>query len=146
MKEVRSFLGFASFYLRLVPNFAEIAKPISELLRKDAPFVWTERQKSAFEALQDVLYSEQILDYPNFASQFILTTDASKTAIAAIVSQVQDGVERPISVASRRLNPAESRYSASELEMLALTWGTRHFRCYLCGKQFVLRTDHAAWK
>jgi len=75
-----------------------------------------------------------------------LTTDASKTAIAAILSQVQEGVERPITFASRQLNPAETRYSASELEMLAVTWGTRHFRCNLYGKQFVLRTDHAALK
>ena len=79
-------------------------------------------------------------------SQFVLTTDASKTAITAILSQVQDGVERPISFVSRQLNPAESRYSASELEMLAVSWATRHFRCYLYGKQFVLRTDHATFK
>ena len=75
-----------------------------------------------------------------------MTTDASKTAVAAILSQVKDGVERPISFASSQLNPAESIYSASELEMLAVSWATRHFRCYLYGKQFVLRTDHAALK
>jgi len=83
-----------------VPKFAHIAKPMSELLRKDAPFVWTERQHSALEALKNVLCSEKVLAYPNFDSQFILTTDASKPAVAAILSQVQDGVERPISFAS----------------------------------------------
>jgi len=67
------------------------------------------------------------LSYPNFDSQFILTTDASKTALAAILSQIQDGVERPIRFTSRQHNPAESRYSASELEMLAVSWATRHF-------------------
>jgi len=101
VKEVRSFLGLASFYRRLVPQFAHIAKPMSELLRKDTPFVWTERQQSAFEALKSALCSEQVLAYPNFDSQFILTTDASKTAVAAILSQIKDGVERPISFASR---------------------------------------------
>ena len=60
--------------------------------------------------------------YHNFDSQFISTTDASKTAVAAILSHVQDGLERPISFASRQFNPAESRYSATELEMLAVTW------------------------
>ena len=65
-----------------------MAKPISELLRKNAPFVWTERQQSAFEALKDALCSEQVLAYHNFDSQFILKIDASKTAIAAILSQV----------------------------------------------------------
>jgi len=138
VKEVRSFLGLASFYRRLVPNFAQIAKPMTGLLRKDTRFVWLEQQQAAFEALKAALSSEQVLAYPNFDSQFILTTDASQTAVAAILSQTQDGVERPISFASRKLNPAESRYSASELEMLAVSWATRHFRCYLYGKQFVL--------
>ena len=73
----------------------------------------TERQQSAFEALKIALCSEKVLAYGNFDSQFILTTDASKTAVAAILSQIQDGVERPISFASPQLNPAESRYSAS---------------------------------
>jgi hypothetical protein len=108
------------------------------VLRKDAPFVWTERQHSAFEALKDALGSEQVLDYPNIDSQFILTTGASSVAVAAILSQVQDCVERPLSFASRQIYPAETRYSASEFEILAVTWDTRHFRCYLYGKWFVL--------
>ena len=68
VKEVRSFLGLAFFYRRLVPQFAHIAKPMSELLRKDAPFVWTERQQSAFEALKNALCSEKVLAYHNFES------------------------------------------------------------------------------
>ena len=89
--------------------------------------MWTERQQSAFEALEIDLCSEKVLAYPSFHSQFILTTDASKTAVAAILSQIQDGVERPISLASRQLNPAESRYLARELGTLAVSWATRHF-------------------
>ena len=119
---------------------------MSELLRKDAPFVWSERRQTAFEKLKQILCSEQVLAYPNFDSQFILTTDASKVAVAAILYQVQDGVERPISFASRQMNPTEQLYSVSEAELLAVTWATRHFRCYLCGTQFLLRTDHAALK
>jgi hypothetical protein len=119
VKELRQFLGLASFYRRLVPNFAQIAKPMSELLRKDAPFDWSDRQQAAFEALKTALCSEQVLAYPKFGSQFILTTDASKVAVAAILSQVQDGIERPISFASRQMNKAEQIYSASEAEMLA---------------------------
>jgi hypothetical protein len=122
MKEVRSVLGLASFYRRLVPNFAQLAKPLSELLRKDAPFDWSERQQATFEALKTAHCSEQVLAYPNFGSQFILTTDASKVAVAAILSQVHDGIERPISFASRQMNKTEQKYSASETEMLAVTW------------------------
>ena len=115
---MRSFLGLVSSYRRLVPKFAQIAKPMSELLRKDAPFLWSERQQSAFETLKESLCSEQVLAYPNFDSQFILTIDSSKIAVAAVLSQVQDGVERPISFASHQMNAAEQNYSASEAEML----------------------------
>jgi hypothetical protein len=73
-----------------------------------------------------------------------LTTDASKVAVAAILSQVQDGVKSPIAYTSRQMNMAEQNYTASEAEMLALTRATKHYRCYIYGKRFKVRTDHAA--
>jgi len=85
-----------------------------------------------------------MLAYPNFSLPFILTTGASKIAVAAILSRVQDGVERPIAYASRQMNTAEQRYAASEAEMLALVWATKYFRCYLYGNKFLVRTDHSA--
>jgi hypothetical protein len=145
-KEVRSFLGLASFYRRSVPKFAQIAKLLTELLRKDAPFLWSERQQSAFSDLKSVLYSDQVLAYPNFKDSFILTTDASKVAVAAILSQVQNGVQRPVSYASRQMKKAEQNYSATEAELCTVTWATKHFRCYLYDRKFVLRTDHSALK
>jgi len=75
-----------------------------------------------------------------------LTTDASKVAVAAILSRVQDGVERPISYASRKMNKAEQNYSATETETCAVQWATKHFRCYFYDKKFILRTDHLALK
>ena len=64
--------------------------------------------------------------------------------IAAILSQVQDGKERPIEYASRQLNRAEQNYTVSEQEMLALVWATRYFPCYLYGKRFLVMIHHAA--
>jgi hypothetical protein len=122
-KEVRSFLRLASFYRRLVPKFALIAKPLTELFRKDVPTRWIERQQYAFNDLKSVLYSDQVLAYTNFKDNFILTTDASKFAEAAILSQVQNGVERPVSYASRHMNKAEQNYLDSEAELSAVTWG-----------------------
>jgi hypothetical protein len=87
--------------------------------------------------------SEQVLTYPDFSSRFILTTDASKVAVAAILSQVQKGVERPIAFPSRQMNKAEQNYCASQAEMLAVIWATKQFR-YLFGKRFTVRTDHSA--
>ena len=100
VKDVRSYLVFVSFYRRLIPKLAEIAKPHTELKRKDVQFRWKGRQRAAFEKLKETLCSEQFLAYSYFNSQFILTTDASKIAVAAILSQVQNGVERPIAFAN----------------------------------------------
>jgi len=85
-----------------------------------------------------------VLAYPNFDLPFILTTDASQVAVANILFQVQNGVERPIVYASRQMNRAKHSYSASEIEMLGLVWATKYFHCYLYGKQLLVRTDHAA--
>ena len=90
------------------------------------------------------MYTAPVLAYPNFDLPFILTTDASQVAVANILFQVQNGVERPIVYASRQMNRAKHSYSASEIEMLGLVWATKYFHCYLYGKQLLVRTDHAA--
>jgi hypothetical protein len=97
----------ASFYRRSVPNFAEIAKPLSQLTRKGQEFSWGPRQQEDFESLKEKLCITSVLGYPNFKLPFILTTDGSKTAIGAILSQIQDGVERPLAYDIRQINKAE---------------------------------------
>jgi hypothetical protein len=79
---------------------------------------------------------------PEFQITIYFDNVARNIAVAAILSQVQNGVERPISFSSRQLNSAEHAYSASESEMLALVWATKYFRCYLYGKKFLVKTDH----
>ena len=143
-KEVRAFLCLASFYRRLVPNVGESRMPLTKLTRKNQEFVRGPGQQEAFGNLKTKLCTTPVLAYPNFDLPFILTTDASKVAVAAILSQEQDGIERPIAYASRQMNNAEQAYSASELEMLALVWARKYMRCYLFGVKFVARTDHAA--
>ena len=119
VKDVRSFLGLASFYRMLVPKFAEIAKPLTTLTRKDQPFTWGPNQQEAFRRLKDKLCTTPVLAFQDFSLPFILTTDASKTTFGAILSQVQKGEERPIAYASRQTNRAEQSYAATEAEMLA---------------------------
>jgi hypothetical protein len=134
----------ASFYRRLVPNFASISNPLTTLIRKDQEFIWEPSQQEAFENLKSRLCSTTVLPYPNFKLPFILTTDASKVAIAAILSQVQGGVERFIAYAIGRVNTAEEAYTISEIEILAFVWATKYFRCYLYGSNFSVGTDHSA--
>ena len=128
----------------MVPNFAEIAQPLSQLTRKGQDSTWGIRQQEAFESLKEKLCTTPVLGYPNFKLPFILTTDGRKTEIGAILSQKQDGVERPLAYASRQINTAESAYSASEIVLLALVWATKYFRCYLLESKFVVKTGHAA--
>ena len=85
------------------------------------------------------------LAYPRFgqdASAFLVDVDASGPGLGAVLSQVQEGLERPIAYASRLLADTETRYASTKKELLGLAWSVRHFRCYLLGGQFVIRTDH----
>jgi hypothetical protein len=96
VKDIRAFLGLCSFYRKLAPKFAEIAKPLTTLTRKDQKFTWGPSQQGDFEELKNRLCTTPVLAYPNFELPFTLTTDAFKVAVAAILSQVQDGAERVI--------------------------------------------------
>jgi hypothetical protein len=66
-----------------------------------------------------------VLAYPNFDLPFIMTTDASRVAVATILSQVQNGLQSPVAYASRQLNKSEQAYSVSEAELLALVWAAK---------------------
>jgi hypothetical protein len=126
-------LGLASFYRRLISNFAEIAKPLTKLTRKDENIEWDAQQQSVYDEMENKLCTIPVLAYPKFQLPFIFTTHASETAVAAILSQVQKGVKQPISFGSRQLSKAERAHSASDLEMVALELATKHFLCYLHG-------------
>ena len=145
-KEIRAFLGLAGYYRRFVADFAQIAEPMTMLTKKDARFEWSNRAEVAFQRLKTELSSGNLLIYPDFRDPFIVATDASSIALGAVLSQKRNGKERPICYASRQLKNAEKNYSATELELLAVIWATKQFRCYLLGRKFRLVTDHAALK
>lgn len=144
IEELQSFLGLANYYRRFIPDFATIAKPLTVLTSPKVPFQWKEAEQQAFNKLKDALCSDMVLIYPDFRDPFILSTDASGVAIGAVLSQIRDGEERPISYASRQLKAAERNYSVTERELLGVVWATKVFRCYLLGRRFTLITDHGA--
>ena len=118
-----------------MPHFADIAKPLTQLTKKDKLWDWNQECHKSFGEMKSKLSSNPVLAFPDFNIPVLLTTDASTVGLVAILSQVQEGVERPISFASRQLNKAERAYSASELETLAVVWTTNYFRCYLYGEK-----------
>ena len=81
---------------------------------------------------------------PNNHDMFIIDTDACDRSIGAVLSQIQDGREKVVAYAGRCLNRAEANYCVTRKELLAVVYFTRHFRHYLFGKKFILRTDHSA--
>ncbi|XP_026830969.1 uncharacterized protein LOC113563505, partial [Ooceraea biroi] len=141
-KNIKQFLGLAGYYRRFIPEFSKIAKPLTELLKKDRPFVWESPQAVAFATLQNFLCTEPILQYPDFTQPFILTTDASGYAIGGVLSQGKIGKDLPVAYVSRILNRAEQNYSTIEKECLAMVYCTNHFRPYLYGRKFTIVTDH----
>ncbi|XP_036150748.1 uncharacterized protein LOC118648534 [Monomorium pharaonis] len=141
-KNIREFLGLAGYYRRFIPNFSCVAKPLTNLLKKDEPFAWQQAQEIAFTTLRKQLCSEPLLQHPDFTKPFILTTDASGYAIGGILSQGDIGRDLPIAYTSRLLNTAEQNYSTIEKELLAIVYSTHYFRPYLYGNKFKLVTDH----
>lgn len=142
--EMRSFLGMTGFFRDFIQNYAGITAPLQEFTKKGATIsYWTPEMDGAFDALKQALCSAPVLRVPDWQRPFRVTTDWSKRAIAAILSQVDDeGREYVIAYASRTLTPAERNYAPTEGECLALVWGCHKFRYHLHGHKFLCRTDH----
>ena len=143
---VREFLGMASFYRRFVKDFSKVAKPLTNLTRKDVTFQWTPQCQEAFQSLKDALVSPPILAYPDMTKSFRLFTDASATAVGALLTQEQNGEERAIQYLSHQLNPAQQRYAAIEREAYAIVWALAKLRHLLLGAKFVILCDHQPLK
>jgi hypothetical protein len=106
--------------------------------------VWTDLQQQVFGNLRAALTSDSVLAHHRFDQPFILSADASDYAISAILSQLHNGNERPISFASRMLNAAKRNHSKTQKELLAVVFGTDIHRCFLYGRKFKIVTYHAA--
>ncbi|KRH92666.1 LTR retrotransposable element, partial [Pseudoloma neurophilia] len=150
IKELRSFLGFANYCRSFIPRFADIAQPLNNLLKGKSPrseceILHTQETTDAFKTLKKSVKEHLIRAQPDFSKRFIVIIDASKTGISGILAQVgEDGVEKIVSCFSRSLSKSEENYSATDLELLAVIKTLEHYRHYLLGKQFSLRTDHQA--
>ena len=140
-RELKQFLGLASYYRRFVKGFARTASPLYALTEKK-DWQWSTSCGEAFMELKKRLITAPVLTLPHFHLDFILDTDASGDGLGAVLSQVIEGREHVIAYASRVLSRTERKYCATRQEMLALVWATRHFRPYLYGRRFTLRTDH----
>lgn len=144
VKDVQRFYGMASYYRCFIPGFAQQAAPLTQLFRKDVAFVWSEEHSKAARSLIHHLTSSPILMLPDFSLQFYLTTDASDTAVGAMLSQKlpEDRKHRIIACYSHRFTETEQKYPVREKELYAIWWAVKKCKHYLYGQQFIVQTDH----
>ena len=130
VKVVRQFVGFVGYYRRFVKDFAGLVEPLVALTRKGVPFVWTDRQQAAFEALKAYLISAPILGFPTEDGRFLLDMDASLYAVGGggVLNQLQGDREVVIAYASRSLRLSQRRYCTTRREMLAAVVMCTQFR------------------
>ena len=137
---IRRFLGVVNFYRRFIPKCAHLAQPLTDLLRgsrKDGPVELNTLAKEAFNSLKTVLSNVTMLSHPAPNAPLCLTVDASNVAIGAVLQQFQDEAWQPLAFFSKRLQPAETKYSTFGRELLGMYLSVKHFR-YFLGCNFFL--------
>ncbi|GBG59795.1 hypothetical protein CBR_g54898 [Chara braunii] len=144
--EVKSFLGMCNYYRNFVKNYSTVASPLTDLTRLDTPWDWSDECAAAFKRLKHALMNHEVLMVPDPQKPFIVTTDASQYGIGAVLAQ-QDGKKlRPIEYMSKKMPSKKLAKSTYERELYALYKALVHWRHFLLGRFFYLRTDHQTLK
>nr|GEW11021.1 reverse transcriptase domain-containing protein [Tanacetum cinerariifolium] len=146
VKGVRSFLGHAGFYRRFIQYFSKIARPMTHLLEKETPFVFSKDCIDAFETLKKKLTEALILVVPDWNLPFEIMCDASDFAIGVVLGQRKTKHFQPINYCSKTMTEAQIHYTTTEKEMLAVVYAFEKFRPYLVLSKSIVYTDHSALK
>ena len=137
-KELRSFIGVVNYYRDMWLRRSHVLAPLASLTSNKTKWVWGEAQQKAFEAAKKVIAREVLLAYPDFSKKFTIHTDASHYQLGAVISQ--EG--KPIAFYSRKLNPAQTRYTTTERELLSIVETLKEYRTILLGHEIEVFTDH----
>ena len=137
-KELRSFIGVVNYYRDMWIRRSHVLAPLAALTSKGVKWKWTEEHSKSFQKIKNIISREVMLAYPDFNKPFEIHTDASHHQLGAVISQ--DG--KPIAFYSRKLNPAQSRYTTTERELLSIVETLKEFRTILLGQKIIVYTDH----
>ncbi|GJP37738.1 hypothetical protein CLOM_g22159 [Closterium sp. NIES-68] len=146
VKELQQFLGFANYYNRFVPQYAKLAAPLTNLLKKNTPYKWETKHQEAVEQLKQALTSAPVLILPDPERDYVIEADASDQAVGAVLMQDQGNGLQPIAYLSKKLHGAELNYPIHDKEALAIVIAFKAWRCYLEGRRTTVYTDHCSLK
>ncbi|XGW15120.1 hypothetical protein V3C99_000979, partial [Haemonchus contortus] len=148
-KDLRSFLGMASFYRKFCLNFSKIAAPLFKLTSSKTKWYWEDEHANAFQKMKEMISSSPVLKQPRIEDArsgkhpFVIFTDASSTGIGAVLSQEHDDkFLHPIYFASKSLSKTERRYHITDLEALSVIFAIRRFHMFIYGTPTIVKTDH----
>ncbi|KAK9525318.1 hypothetical protein VZT92_015149 [Zoarces viviparus] len=142
VSELRSFLGVCNYSRQFIEDYADIARPLTELLRKDNPFAWGGPQAQSFRQMKEKLCSAPCLAYPDKDKEFYLEASFSPQCLSAALAQKYDTDQRVVAYASRPLSTVEIKFSDCEKALLATVWAVEHFRSYIGGQKVIIETCH----
>jgi hypothetical protein len=140
-RAVRGFLGLAGYYRKFIHNYGTLAAPLTSLLKKEG-FSWGTEAAKAFEDLKTAVTAAPVLAMPDFAKPFVVECDASSHGFGAVL--IQDG--HPVAFFSRSVAQRHRALAAYERELIGLVQVVRHWRSYLWGRRFCVKTDHYSLK
>ena len=146
VKGIHSFLCHAAFYRRFIKDFSQIARPLSNMLAKDAPFEFTNECLKAFHTLKKTLISAPVIQLTDWSLPFEIMCDASDYDVGAVLGQTKDMKHHTIAYTSKMLIGAQLNYATTEIELLVVVFAIDKFRSYLVGAKVIVYTDHATLK
>ena len=138
IKQLRRFMGLVNYYRDMWVRRSHVLAPLSRLMSKNVKWTWTEVEQQAFEDIKKIMSQEVFLAYPNFNKPFDIYTDASHLQLGSVISQ--DG--KPIAFYSRKLTDAQTRYTTTERELLAIVETLKEYHNILLGHEINVYTDH----
>lgn len=142
--EVRRFVAMCNYWRRFCRNFSAIAAPLNHLTKRKTPFVWTDLCEENFLKIKKLIMSPQILQYPDFEKEFIIISDASEKYCGAMLAQNYNGIDLPVAFFSKNFTSGEKNKPTIEKELLGIYFAIQHFKPYIYGRKFTVKSDAKA--
>ncbi|KAJ0481982.1 putative nucleotidyltransferase, Ribonuclease H [Helianthus annuus] len=141
VKQLRGFLGLSGYYRRFIRSYGVMAKPLTDLLKKDG-FKWSDSAQSSFQQLKSALSSAPVLALPDLNQVFVVETDASSKGIGAVLMQDK----HPLAYISKALSPKQQTMYVYDKELLAILFAVKQWHYYLISNHFIIKTDQKSLK